>query len=278
MSKVIILNGPPGCGKDTIGAAFCRGERNSTIRSFKEPMFRIAATTMGMDWDDFRICYEDREWKDSPKESLNGHTVRELLQNISETYIKPFFGSAYFGVEALRGVNNASGWANTIVFTDGGFADEINTLATAAGHEVVLVHVYRDGCTFEGDTRNYVLSNEVRAIYTLRNNGTVEEAVDELGRILDAYEQTFGSVDQPAEDEPRNTAPAPRLRSGRATATRERTSGNRPARVHFDSSGWSTGVFGHTFSTATEVLEAASAVDAAVARMSDSADEASTDF
>lgn len=185
MSRIIILNGPIGCGKDTIGETFA-GREGYEFTSFKEPMFRIAASTMGYGYDEFLSMYQNREWKESPNERLSGRTVRELMIHISEVYVKPFLGQDYFGQQALNYINLRP-WQHEFIFGDGGFPMEINVLAEA-GHEVILVHMYRDGCTFEGDSRAYVLTNSVPRIHTLTNNGTVDEAVDELGRIIDYYD------------------------------------------------------------------------------------------
>lgn len=207
MSKVIILNGPIGCGKDTVGEAFANRE-GFELTCFKEPMFRIAATTLGLDYHEFEEMYRDREWKESPNEKLNGHTVRELMIQISEEYIKPFLGQDYFGQQAAEFIRRRP-WQDRFLFADGGFSNEINVLAEA-GHEVILVHMYRDGCTFTNDSRSYVLTNSVPRIYTLTNNGTVEEAVDELGRIFDHYED---SREPSAEDDAsEQDIPRPRVR------------------------------------------------------------------
>ncbi|MCS5736981.1 DEAD/DEAH box helicase family protein, partial [Herbiconiux daphne] len=147
MSQIIILNGPIGCGKDTVGVAFAERE-GWEFTAFKDPMFRIAATTLGMDFHEFIESYQDREWKDSPNEKLNGRTVRELMIHISETYIKPFLGSDYFGQQAADYIRRRP-WQRHFIFGDGGFSPEVEALITA-GHDVILVHMYRDGCTFEG--------------------------------------------------------------------------------------------------------------------------------
>jgi hypothetical protein len=206
MSRIVILNGPIGCGKDTVGQAFADRE-GYYFTCFKEPMFRIAATTMGLDYESFLDSYQDREWKESPNALLNGHTVRELMIHISEVYVKPFLGPDYFGQQALNFINQRP-WQQNFIFGDGGFPMEIDVLAEA-GHEVILVHMYRDGCTFEGDSRSYVLTNAIPHIHTLNNNGTVEQAVDELGRILDYHDDQREPAAETEQDE--TSAPVQRI-------------------------------------------------------------------
>lgn len=216
MARIIILNGPIGCGKDAVGLEFAAREGIS-LCSFKEPMFRIAAATIGMPYDVFCMNYENREWKEEIREDLGGHSIRHLLQQISENYIKPFFGPDYFGRQAAENLR-ARAWQNEFIYTDGGFAAEIDVLTEE--HEVCLIHMYRDGCTFDNDTRSYVLTNKVPRIHTLTNNGTISEAADELGRILDSYDNDREPVDESDSDEPYAPVPTPRRgRSGRAGAS-----------------------------------------------------------
>lgn len=61
---IIILNGPPGCGKDTI-AAYLTGHRYQAVKaSFKQPMFDIAFSMLGVyRYDEFMDLYNDREQK-----------------------------------------------------------------------------------------------------------------------------------------------------------------------------------------------------------------------
>lgn len=180
-NKIVVLNGPPGCGKDTIGVA-AADEWSYAPISFKEPMFVIAAATIGMELQEFKRNYANREWKERKREEWGGKSIRDLFIAISENYIKPFFGNEYFGQQVADVMRKNQPFLRYYVATDGGFYDEINALIKE-DVKVYIVHMYRDGCTFEGDSRSYI--NHPDAV-TLRldNNGTIDETVEELTRML----------------------------------------------------------------------------------------------
>lgn len=154
MKKVIILNAPPGAGKDTIGALLEQTARQHVVKmSFKEPMFNIALAMLGKNlYRKFLAAYDDREQKEKPQLFLNGKTPREFMIWISESVIKPQFGNKYFGVLFAR---KAVEMPYSIICTDGGFPDEIKPLI-GAGLYVHICRLHRDGYTFEGDSRDYI--------------------------------------------------------------------------------------------------------------------------
>ena len=154
MNKVIILNAPPGAGKDTIGDLICKHSPCYVMkRSFKEPMFKIAKAMLG----DYRFslfmqAYDDRERKEKAQPFLNGKSPRQFMIWISESVIKPQFGERYFGLLMADAVRDSQ---VPIIVTDGGFPEEIKPLVSA-GLEVHICRLHRDGYTFEGDSRNYL--------------------------------------------------------------------------------------------------------------------------
>lgn len=154
MSKIIILNGPAGVGKDTIGNALA-ADYNCIPTSFKRPMFEIAASILGARaFSKFITAYDDRDQKEQPQGFLGGKTCREFMIWISETVVKPLFGNQQFGKlmsEHIRLCDEGF----CFVCTDGGFPDEVIRLVED-GHDVTLVRLFMDGKTFEGDSRDYI--------------------------------------------------------------------------------------------------------------------------
>lgn len=154
MQKVIILNAPPGAGKDTIGNRiamiapwFCR------MRSFKKPMFEIARAMLGANfYKRFMDVYNDREQKEKPQVFLNGKSPRQFMIWISESVIKPQFGNQYFGRRMVEQIRECD---DPVIVTDGGFPEEIKPLI-GAGFEVHICRLHRSGYTFAGDSRNYL--------------------------------------------------------------------------------------------------------------------------
>lgn len=158
MSKIIILNGPAGVGKDTIGNAIAK-DYNCIPTTFKRPMFEIAESVLGAKaFSKFITAYDDRDQKELPHGFLGGKTCREFMIWISESVVKPLFGNQQFGKlmsEHLRICDEGF----CFVCTDGGFPDEVIRLAEDC-HDVTLVRLFMDGKTFEGDSRDYIRIKE----------------------------------------------------------------------------------------------------------------------
>lgn len=154
MAKIIILNAPPGAGKDTIGKLIEYKSPTHVLQlSFKQPMFEIALAILGKrKYAAFIEAYNDRKRKEKPLECLNGKTPREFMIWISEDVIKPQFGNDYFG-RRFNEIARTSDYP--IICTDGGFPDEVIALVES-GHEVKMCRLHRRGYSFENDSRDYI--------------------------------------------------------------------------------------------------------------------------
>ncbi|EKL2214120.1 hypothetical protein PQ125_002654 [Salmonella enterica] len=155
MAKIIILNAPPGAGKDTIGKmiSFYSPGEQCRIISFKEPMFDIALAILGKEnYQRFMLAYDDREQKERPQTFLMGMSPREFMIWISEDVIKPKFGKDYFSVRFNQKVKECE---SPVVCTDGGFPDEVIALIES-GHEVKMCRLHRRGYSFKNDSRDYI--------------------------------------------------------------------------------------------------------------------------
>lgn len=155
-NKIIILNAPPGCGKDTIGNMIAYNKDIQAFKaSFKEPMFEIAIGMLGVwKFSQFIDAYNDRKKKEEPQECLNGMTPRQFMIWISEEVMKPRFGKYVFGHRLLDSIERIPPEC-PIVVTDGGFKEETMPLLVA-GHYVHVCRLFRDGYSFDGDSRDYL--------------------------------------------------------------------------------------------------------------------------
>ena len=158
MAKIIILNGPAGVGKDTIGNALAK-DYNCIPTSFKRPMFEIAESILGAGaFSKFITAYDDRDQKELPHDFLGGKTCREFMIWISESVVKPLFGNQQFGKMMSEHIELCDE-GFSFVCTDGGFTDEVIHLVED-GHDVTLVRLFMDGKTFAGDSRDYIRIKE----------------------------------------------------------------------------------------------------------------------
>lgn len=148
--RVILLNGPPHVGKDTIGNLLHEAGLGTLCR-FKDELFRLALSISQISKPAWFARYNDRELKEKPWDLLGGLSQREFLIRISEDWIKPTFGERYFGDAAARyaRINTQS------IFTDSGFVSETQSLIDA-DLDVYIFRLYREGYDFGGDSRAYL--------------------------------------------------------------------------------------------------------------------------
>jgi|GEM_PF-6261915 len=152
---VIILNGPPGSGKDLIETMMQKEDFLCQKLEFKGGIFDAfqalcEVADRGVLYSDFMSTYNDRATKEEPY--TEGLTKRDIMIHISETCMKPLFGQDVFGEILVGQVNDCENY----VITDGGFDREISYLIRKVPHNVLIFNVYRDGKTFAGDSRSYV--------------------------------------------------------------------------------------------------------------------------
>ncbi len=172
--KILLLNGPPRCGKDTLGKMVRSYYPEVSLASFAEPLKRMAWRMGGVPYS--RSLAE--EVKDVPQEHFWGKTPREVYIAISELLCKPFFGYQFFGTLAVEDLNRRREYGEgPFLFTDSGFVAETEPLVREFGAENVrFLRIERPGCNFLGDSRGWV---EMPAIHTstIRNDGSLEQLI-----------------------------------------------------------------------------------------------------
>jgi len=183
MNKILILNGPPGSGKDTIALALSKAMRAKHLE-FKTPLHNIAMAMTGLSPFHYFNIYNNREIKEIPHDALLGFSPRGFLIHISEVMCKPVFGNDYFGQMAADAVENSID-TQTCVFSDGGFPDEVNVLANRFGKEnIFLFHIYRQDTNFDNDSRDYVNIEGIDSARVI-NEFTIEDAATDIIKYID---------------------------------------------------------------------------------------------
>jgi hypothetical protein len=189
IKRIVILNGPPGSGKDTIGAAMAKQEDLVYLSSFKFDLYKATAEHYSVGVFEFIEAAQDRVRKEEPMAGLGGLSPRGALIHVSEDVCKPKFGRDYFGHQALQRVSSTTLPEDcTVMFTDGGFAEEVQVFADS-GMEVVVVQLHGRG-DFTNDSRNYVNLRHPNVVtYTVYLvDGEVQQAVDKVCEILEALD------------------------------------------------------------------------------------------
>jgi hypothetical protein len=156
-ARVVLLNGPPGSGKDTAGLAITR-TFNSSIMKFAGPIKRAVHADFNLPPDTPDDIFEN--CKDDPNPALFGHIPRKEYIHKSEQDMKPRFGPDFYGLLALRTLwRDYERGTRLFVVTDSGFASEAEPIVNFVGRlNCLLIRIYAElrGKTFQGDSRSYI--------------------------------------------------------------------------------------------------------------------------
>lgn len=179
-TRVILLNGPPNVGKDTLADRLVSLTSDSCTRSFKEPMYLLLSLLHCIPLERVRELCGNRETKDEhcPEFGMSPRKAQILL---SEQVIKPSYGDDWFGRRAAASLT--PGFLN--VFSDSGFVNEAWPIIREVGTKnILLVHMRREGCSFDQDSRDY-LPTDMFPNFTEINNdsGVAMMGAQLLGRV-----------------------------------------------------------------------------------------------
>lgn len=144
---VVILNAPPRAGKDSLAeylrvqqyndSALSMCNTHTSVQSFKRyPMQLIdkIIDIAGISHDEWEERYYS-DLKDFPWVKLGGISQRDFITKVCEEWIKPVFGDKVFGNAARETVLDRLNsslvdryHSELIVFTDGGFIEEVEPI------------------------------------------------------------------------------------------------------------------------------------------------------
>lgn len=182
MTKVIVFNGPPNCGKDE-AVSYLKRQFGVHPFSFKTELFKLTQTLFCVTEAQWNSWYT-RDGKELPRKELDGKSCRQALIYVSEMVVKPSFGKDWFGkVEAHKLHQISVQGKLTAACSDGGFDSEIEPLVKTFGAgNVHIVRVFRDGCSFAGDSRTWIETKAVPSqnYWSVQNNGTLGDYWDAL--------------------------------------------------------------------------------------------------
>lgn len=144
-----------------------------------EPLKRAAHAMLGLGehtWEEFNPS-DGR--KELPNPAFFGLSPRQFYIKLSELGVKQAFGADAYGRLAVSMLQKPTSCSLTVI-SDTGFRHEIDPLIQAFGRRnCAILHLSREGCTFEGDSRSYI---EVEGITTIEvhNRFTLERFEDQL--------------------------------------------------------------------------------------------------
>jgi hypothetical protein len=178
--KIILINGTKQSGKDTasnhIDYEFSNISFDVLQCKFAAPMFSSIPVMFSIPLGEWMVMYADE--KETPSHRLMGMSPRQAMIWLSEEVIKPKFGKAFYGDLAKNRINDST-THDLVVFSDSGFVEEAKVIVDEFGSDnVYLVRLERTGHSFVGDSRSYILPEEI-GIDPIDNFFIVENDTDE---------------------------------------------------------------------------------------------------
>lgn len=174
--RVLLVNGPPGSGKDTV-ADYVYALWGARRLKFAEPLKASVPKLFNLtdaEW----VRMQERDQKEKPQEKLFGMTPRTAQIWVSEDVMKPQFGEDVFGRLLWNRVQSSP--AELFVVSDSGFQPEAEVLIEKLGAEnLALIRLSRPGCSFDGDSRDYVHLNGVHTL-ELANDRSLGQLLTEI--------------------------------------------------------------------------------------------------
>jgi hypothetical protein len=192
MTFVIGLNGPPGCGKDTVGKALVElFDRIHGVKPYRMavagPLRVMASQILGVDMTDDAVYAQAKE---TAFAHLGMETGRQVMIGLSEDYLKPRYGLEAIAAGRVRHVEGLA-WRRPdgqriVVITDVGFKIE-RVVFERAFKNSAWIQIHRPGTSFEGDSRQWVGGGpDDHTCIALTNEGTHMAQVHAIaGRIHD---------------------------------------------------------------------------------------------
>lgn len=149
---IILMNGPPGSGKDMAATFFKKDLPNSAELKMSKPL-KDAFRAM-FNFGDIQSRTMLNETKDRVHNSLGGMTPREVQIELYE-FMRHHFGGDILAQAFIREVEATP--ANYFIVTDGGMQAEDNCVVNHFGRDnVKCIQLSRPGCNFNKDSRSYL--------------------------------------------------------------------------------------------------------------------------
>lgn len=202
MTKIVLLNGPIGCGKTELSNVLVDDFHFKTKRC-KDKLHELTKSFFCIESENYDEIYESRVLKEAPsplftitqeayeklctalgggslaRVNVRGVTVELSLRlamiYVSEVVCKPTFGSDYFGKARAADLHREL----HVVDDSVGFVDELKPTIDLLGQEnCLLIRVHGRG-TFEGDSRSYIPDGVLEHTMDIDNTGSLTDFLKE---------------------------------------------------------------------------------------------------
>lgn len=173
--KIVFLNGPPGCGKDT-AVSHLTPYLSFTHLKFAAPIKRMVCGLLN---EDMRWLEENKDSKQRTlalsSDAILGEwdTPRALLIALSEDLLKKRYGDTFFGHVMVNEISKSMN--RLVLISDSGFLHEAEPVIKKYGAaNCMQIQISREGCSFAGDSRSYWEHKSIHRRLIV-NRGTIHE-------------------------------------------------------------------------------------------------------
>lgn len=160
MTKILILNGPPRCGKDTAADAITEMFDAEHIKLSK-PLKDFAHYVIG---GDLEVLEQNKE-KNLP---IYNMSYREMQIFLFQAIAKGL-GEQWLGKITARNIRNSEN--DLFVMSDGGRPEDLEPLFRAfPSGSIMIVQIMREGCFFNNDIRQYISDRRAKMRHTVNKD------------------------------------------------------------------------------------------------------------
>lgn len=208
---VIMINGPIGSGKDTLGPIMrdiLKGLGYRTeMAMFKDELYKYASLISSIPLEMFIKQATDRTTKELPwfmlpKNFVEGtpsygtyFSPRDWLIHVSERVLKPMLGEHVFGKSTWDNVVLPTliyADKDVVIITDCGFDVEVDYIRNTISQKEtdgeldiqeilpIVIRLQREGTSFEGDSRYWISQYD----FIVDNDGTIEDLRKEAVKVI----------------------------------------------------------------------------------------------
>lgn len=191
--KIVLFNGPPSCGKDTIAGKLAERQNKSVVVKFAAPLKTVAKHLYCGGNQELFDQMDSPEIKNRPHELFFGKSCRRVQIDISEEYAKRMHGPRVFGKILANTVKfKSQEGLELFLVSDSGFRPEAEELVEQFGAEnIILVRIHRDGKDFvlpDGtrDSRDYINLDDygVISLDVTNQEGQVDDVVNQIANVI----------------------------------------------------------------------------------------------
>jgi len=182
MTKIIALNGPPRCGKDTAATAIAAHYASAGCGHMKLsfPLKQIVTNVVG----------HDSARLETSKELLIPGWASSFRDYQIHTYeaLARVFGTGWLAHDLINRINRSDN--EMVVLSDCGRAEELGILIREYGAaNVMVIQILRDGCTFDYDIRTYV--SDARCVTRVVANRELQSFQEQVIDIAGEFYASF---------------------------------------------------------------------------------------